>query len=369
MRVASTFSLSGAAVQRASGFTLAQLIGSLSVLAILVSVITPVAIRRIDQAARDAEATSLAALSEAYLQTAIKTKQFVAATNFPQTIAAYLNVPTNNVRINKRGYTRVFMADPNLSINGGGLPYSQTDAGSATLPTGTRFLFIGTAAKALPAITVNTTNFNSIWNAAKNTVPSALSSWGGRGDDLMIERLEVGPQFHKIVLMNIEHAPTTGYYQIENFGTNALAGQTRASAYYIDGTTISFYQNNDLNFRETIREDESFVYQNGKWGRRMTSEEDNSGDFGQLVDRFLQQPVPCDPNVGSTQRAVINAFYDYLWGYSDWAFGDPKASPVVPPFAGSGQPSTPKYPSYTVLYNAQNHMSGNTASFTQNLIQ
>ena len=36
--------------------------------------------------------------------------------------------------------------------------------------------------------------------------------------------------------------------------------------------------------------------------------------------------------------------------------------------AGAGGSSTPNFPSYSVVNNAQTHMSGSTASFTQNLI-
>ena len=123
-----------------------------------------------------------------------------------------------------------------------------------------------------------------------------------------------------------------------------------------------------LDTAETIQADVSFVYQNNRWGRGMGADEDEIGDFGQLVDLFLRQPAPCDADFGATQRAVVNAFYDYLWSYSDWAFGNPGAVPPVPPFSGANTSSSPQYPAYSVVVKAQSHLSG-SQSFTKNLIK
>lgn len=346
-----------------SAFTLPQLIGVLSVMAILVSVIVPVASKRLDEAARDGEAANLAAMSEALEQSILATRTIPTTANFATTIASYLNMEVNAVSTNKRKFARLFMADPAMSM---ALPYAQGVAGASALPTGVRLMLVSSAAKALPA---GMTNFNDIWITPKNSIPGSVTNWGGRGEDFVVERIELGPRFHKVLLMNVDVAPAVGFFAIDN-ATNSVAPASPFSAYYMDGTVLSVFKpdGTTVDFRETIKDDVSFVYQNGKWGRQLSSSDDNSGTFGQLVDRFLRQPVPCDPGAGATQRSVVNAFYDYLWGYADWAFGDPTAVPPIPPFAGAGGSSTPNYPSYSVVNNAQTHMSGSTASFTQNLI-
>jgi hypothetical protein len=307
-------------------------------------------------------------MSEALVQSSLNTRSIPVATNFAAVISAYLNEKTNTIRTNKRGFARVFMADPTLSVGGGGLPFTQTEAGVSTLPTGMRLMIVSTVAKALPA---NMTNFDNIWATPKDSVPSSMSTnWGGRGEDLIVERMELGPQFHKIIIMNVDNSPAVAIYSIDGSATNGVAAHSRFAAYYMDGTIVNMWRADGIiDFRETLRSDTSFVFQNGKWGRQLSSADDGTSDFGQLVDRFLQGPAPCDPGVQATQRAVVNAFYDYLWGYADWAFGDGSAVPAIPPFAGSGLPSTSQYPSYSVIYDAQNHLSGNTASFTENLIE
>jgi hypothetical protein len=306
-------------------------------------------------------------MSEALVQSVLANRTIPTAANFTTGIAGYLNVPANTISTNKRKLARVFMADPAISIKGGGLPYAQGVSGPTNLPTGVRLMIVSSIAKALPA---GMTNFNDIWNTPKNGLPGSLTNWGGRGEDLVVERIELGPRFHKVLLMNVEVAPAVGYFSIDNVLTN-LPAVSRYSAYYLDGTVLSMFlpDGTTVDFRETIKDDVSFVYQNGKWGRQLSSASDNSGTFGQLVDRFLQQPVPCDPGSGATQRSVVNAFYDYLWGYADWAFGDASATPAIPPFAGAGGSGTPNFPSYSVVNDAQTHMSGSTASFTKNLIE
>lgn len=365
----SQFAWSNLQFGRRSAFTLVQVIGVVSVIAILVSVGVPVAAKRIDEAARHGEAANMAAMSEALVQASLTNRTIPTVANFPSTIAGYLNREVSAISTNKRRLARVFMADPAMSINGGGLPYTQGVNGPTNLPTGARLMIVSSIARALPAPTAMT-NFSDIWNTPKNSLPGSLTNWGGRGEDLVVERIELGPQFHKVLLMNVEVAPAVGFFSIDN-ATNSVAAVSQFSAYYMDGTALSLFlpDGTTVDFRETVKEDVSFVYQNGKWGRQLSSADDNSGTFGQLVDRFLQQPVPCDPGSGATQRSVINAFYDYLWGYADWAFGDSTAVPPIPPFAGAGGSGTPNYPSYSVVNDAQTHMSGSTASFTKNLIE
>jgi type II secretory pathway pseudopilin PulG len=349
-------------------FTLLQLIGVLSVFAILASVIIPVGIKRMDQAARDAEESSLAAMAEALVQSSLKSRTIPAVNSLRTVIATYLNEPTNKTGLNKRGLARVFLADPSVSINGGGLPYTQSHVGSSYRPMGVRFLILSTVAVGLPAI--NSTNFDNIWNTAKGTVPTSLSSWAGRGEDLLVERIELGPYFRKVLLMNVDPVPATGIYSIDNATTNGLTGSTPFVAYYLEGTVLNVYRpNGAIDFREVIKEDFSLVYQNEKWRHELGGDSGDSGDFGQLVDRFLQGPCPCDPENGANQRAVVNAIYDYLWGYADWAFGDTSATPAIPPFAGSSSSFTPQYPSYTIVNNAAGHLSGSDSSFTDNLIK
>lgn len=352
------------------GVTLIEMIGVLSLIAIIAAAAVPNITQTMDQAAKDAEKTSLKTLSEGLIQASLKNRQFPTAAAMPQVIAAYLDQQTNAVRINRRRLARVFLTDPNMNLNGRNLltsNYVQSATGSTNLPTNARVMILSTISRALP--TIAPANFDNIWTTADDAVPSTLSTWGGRGEDLLIERIDLTRLFHKIVLMNVDPPPFAGLYSIDTAATASVASMQRISAYYMYGTVLNLHRSNGaLGSAETIQADVSFVYQNNRWGRGLGADEDELGDFGQLVDQFLRQPSPCDPDFGATQRAVVNAFYDYLWSYSDWAFGNPNAVPPVPSFAGANTSSSPQYPSYSVVSKAQSHLSG-SQSFTKNLIK
>jgi hypothetical protein len=203
-----------------------------------------------------------------------------------------------------------------------------------------------------------------------------LSSWGGNGEELVVERIELAPSFYKVVLLNLEPPSKPARYSIDNNSVTNVPSGSRIAGYFMAGTVLSFYRSLGTNgtdfvldFPERIQGDVSFVYQNGRWGRNLSVSDRDDGTFGQLVDLFLQQPVPCDADSGATQRAVVDAFYDYLWGYADWAFGNPTALPPVPPFSGANTSSSPQYPAYSVVQTAQVHLSGAQQSFTDNLIK
>ena len=90
-----------------------------------------------------------------------------------------------------------------------------------------------------------------------------MSAWGGRGEDLLIERIDLTRLFHKIVLMNVDPPPFTGYYAFDSAATNAVTSMQRFSRYFMSGTVLNLYRSNvplRLDSAETIQADVSFVY-------------------------------------------------------------------------------------------------------------
>src|SRR5439155_22575942 len=102
---------------------------------------------------------------------------------------------------------------------------------------------LSTIAIALPYSNggINSANFSSIWNAANYTKPSFLSSWTGKGDDLVIQRINLDPLFHHLILTTRDTSTAAGYsvnsssrYSVPNT-TNGL------DSYYLDGTAIGLW--------------------------------------------------------------------------------------------------------------------------------
>lgn len=350
------------------GFTLIEFIGVLAILAIAAAIITPSIVRRIDEAARTRERSDAATIKDALRQSVLRNRTVPAYGTMPTAAAADLVLPLASITNTPRRTARAFVVDPALTL-GTGLPYTQGAAGLAAPPTNARMVLVSSVGRPLPiagGVSGSAADFNALWNAAKDSVPggSAWSTWTGRGEDLVIERLDFGKLFHKIVLVNAD-VSGPGQYSIDNFGMANVPGLSRVVTYLLKGTPVSLYRpDTALDVREIVREDASYVYQNRRWGRRLSEYEDVIDTFGSWVDEFLKPPAPTDPKFAATQRAVVDAFYNYLWGYGVWAFGDPNAVPLVPPFAGSAANNTPQYPSYTVVYDSQAIM----ATFTDNLI-
>ena len=168
----------------ASGFTMIEMIGVLAVIAILASVITPNALRSLDQVAVTAEVQTLHTLGEQvknYLRT-----QGVAPTplNWTTAVGSYADISPLDIATNKRQMARVYLTDP------------------ATVPT-QRVIMLSSmrTGLALPtSANINTAvRFQDIWQTADRSLPTALS-WGGwaawsavanSGDFLVIERVNL----------------------------------------------------------------------------------------------------------------------------------------------------------------------------------
>jgi type II secretory pathway pseudopilin PulG len=364
-----------------SAFSLIEFIGVLTILALIAAAAGPTFIKRLDYAAKTAEKAALTSFTNALVTGCLANNVIPAATNMHLTVAQVLNCNSSQVLANSRGFTRLFISDPDLSISGAGLPYTQGSAGASTPPSSARVVIISTISKALPTtITPNTAQFAEIWNAPADTIPSALSSWGGRGEDLQIERVNFAPLFFKLLLKNVDSGtnaiPNRGYYALQDYGIVYVQPTNAFSAYYLDGTMLALYRSDgtSADTREILHGDISFLYQKHKWSRRLDGSDDVIGIFGELATEFIKPPAPPDPEFGSTQQAVLNLLYSFLTAYGNWAYGDTSSvtnksgtviSPSVPTYAGGGSGSGGNYPGWSVLSEAQDKLD----KFTVNLIK
>jgi prepilin-type N-terminal cleavage/methylation domain-containing protein len=363
-------------------FSLIELIGVMAILAVLAAAAGPTFIKRIDYAAKTEEKKTLTTLTNALVAGCLANKQITNAANMPYVIAQVLNCSLAQVTVNARGFTRLIITDPALSISGAGLPYAQGTAGASTPPSNGRAVIVSTIAKALPAITPDAAEFAEIWNTAADAIPSVLSSWGGRGEDLIIERVNFAPMFCKLLLKNVDPSPDAipnrGYYSLQDYGIVYVGPTNQFSAYYMDGTLLTLYRSGgayaDRDTREILHADISFLYQKHKWSRRLEGSDEVIGTFGELASDFVKPPAPVDPEFGATQQSVLNLLYGFLTAYGNWAYGDTSTvtnksgaviSPSVPPYAGGGSGSGGNYPGWAVLDEARVNLN----NFTVNLIK
>ena len=156
----------------------------MSVLALLAAAIMPNVIRKIDRATWQRETSDLSAMANGLVQTILRDKQVPSQANIPVAAAKYLDLATTQVQTTPRNFSRVFLLDPNLNINGivpGSLPYSQGSSGSSSVPANARVMIISTIAQ--PAVAANVSDFNTIWNTNPPQGSVVGITGGQRADD------------------------------------------------------------------------------------------------------------------------------------------------------------------------------------------
>jgi prepilin-type N-terminal cleavage/methylation domain-containing protein len=343
------------------GFTLIEFIGVMAVVAIMAAMVTPTFIKRIDHAAWTREKSDLEAMKDALVTDILRTRSIPSQTTWAQAIGREIELPISSITTTPRRLGRVVAFDQNGWFGTVTLPYVQGTTGLSSRPTSARLMIISTiAGPALP--TPLATEFDNCWNTLEGQKPSTWAVWQGQGDDLRFQRIDLSQMFHKLILMNRDPDVVAPFSLIEtNAATRVLASGSQTVEYLLEGTVINFYMPSGvLQAKEILYQDESFVFENGRWGRRMTVPEDDVGEFGQWAAAFLEAPAPPSPDFAATQQA----FYSYLWGYADWAAGDTNVVPLIPPFHGINTSASPQYPAYSVVYTAQ----VNLANFIKNLI-
>jgi hypothetical protein len=247
-------------------------------------------------------------------------------------------MPASRITNTARATQRLFLMDPPSLASSG---YAQTGAGTTSLQTNARALIAST----LTAGSSVSGSFATLWNTSDS-------------DDLHIKRLDLGSLFHKLHLHNIDSA--NGWYSIDTNAASFVSGSgSNLNVYVLDGTAVNLYMTNSsmLQLRVIMTEDDSFIYQRGRWSRDLTAPQidPSIGPYGDLVSQFLAAGLPPQPQNGATPQGVIESFYTYMVDYIIWSNGDPAHG--ITNWQGGGLNSGPSYPYFKVLNAAQGQLN------------
>lgn len=348
---------------RSNAFSLVEMIGVLAILAILAAALMPVVIRQVDRAAWTQETINLAAISNALVLQAVRCNNIPSQATWAQAAANWLTLPLSNITTTPRGYSRAYLIDPALQIGGGGLPYTQTAAGT-TCPANARVMVISTIARALPVASGTTNTFSDIWNTPDGVNPASWAAWPGNGADVLIQRINLQPLFHRLILFDRDTTTNAALsFAIDGVTTNAPS--LHWDSYYLDGSLLGLYTNSappSLLLTEVINRDLGLVFDNNVWGDQIGPGSPSAASLtlDQLAYAFITSPYPPVTKKGDNTIGVADALLAYMNAYSSWAN-------MSPCFSYSGNGNNGKVVEYQLM-NTVVSCFGGSAFGTCNLV-
>jgi hypothetical protein len=309
------------------------MVGVLTIISLLAAAVISQMIRRIDRAAWEKEKLDQQAMADAYTRYILRNKSITNYPGIPGAIAKQMAWPLSGITQTPRGWNRVFLVDPNFTI-GGGKSYTQGTNGTAQ-PANARIMILSSIAGNLPVSVVSSDNnadFQAIWDTADGAKPatSTWTTWNGKGEDLLIKKLNLEPLFYQLLLCNNDS--TAAIFSIDS--TNNLITLQRGSpctnSYYLDGTVLGLYDcKGGLLTQYLLQRSIGFVFESCAWRGQIqgsgietnnTSISAMATNFVNTASLFYSKPTnPAASSQGASQTSVLVAMYTFMFDYVFWA--------------------------------------------------
>jgi len=319
-------------------FTLIEMVGVLTIMVILAVALLPALIKSTDQLVANQEAATLQFFNNA-LHRSIQRNGYVpgttGTTNWAYTLATELGMNVSDVATNVRHQPRFFLVDPNLNIDGHGLPYVQDANGATNVPVNPRVIILSSLGVPFTASMVSgvpsAADFNNLWNAADGQLPSAsvslLNGWKGAGSDLAVKRINLSPDFVHLVLYYYG-STRPAYYTIEtNAAPTPVTGAAGLDAYLIKSSILDLFSSTNLDSRQILNSDGSFVFYADAWRSLLAASDGGNlgtnglsvtSSFYALASSFLASPSATNA-LNAQPSIILSNFVGYMSNYNQWA--------------------------------------------------
>lgn len=329
-------------LQRGGGLhamSLVELIGVLAILGVLVAVLVPSAIRILDRLASEKETAVLSSLGEAFRNGILRTRQIPIADSWASNIAAEAGMDLTAIAQTPRRTQRAILFDTGGWLTTG-LPYRQTNGAPPGLidrPARARMMLVSSLGAPLPVSLNNSdplmtaSEFDQLWNAPDSSILATTiwSGWGGRSDDLKVQRVDLAPLFVNVVLSTYT-GTNLGLYKVDNSDYFTAPKSNGVAAYFLKGTVLQLYASapgRTLQHTEVLDHDTSYVYENGVWRSSILGAVATGiGDVSGIVEAFLK--APGNINAGHTnpakiqQEIIVTNFIAFMSNYNRWEDGN-----------------------------------------------
>ncbi len=331
-------------------FSLLELVGVLAIIAILASLLVPAVIRRVDRAAWVKETADLGAIGNALTLQILRSNNIPDQNGWAQAAASWVVRPVGQVTANPRRFGRYYLIDPNFSLPGFTLPYTQgNNRGLTGRPSNARLMIVSTIASAnAPVASGPWANLHDVWNTPQYAKPASWTGFPGTGEDICIQRLNLESLFHQLVLVNRDRV---GAASFAINSTNATLLTTNIwNNWYLDGSVVSLCNSNGVPVaRYVLKRSTSFVFENGAWlgqlGGGPTTTNLAEGFSASAVNFFnslWNADTGSQGGKGSTQSAVLSALCNFMLDYTMWAN-------TTPPFNAHGVSPIGQVPMFQIL--------------------
>lgn len=301
------------------GFSLIEMMGVMALMAILAAITAENLVTTMKVAARREEDAAMDRFSGAVERMVRRTRMVPANSDLPVALADELGVAVSQVAMNKAGFQRRLVWDPDFRLGPttNSVPsYVQDSAGSVPLAN-PRLLIVSCLAGQLPSIS-SVAEFGEVWATPLGGVPASWSAMAGLGADLFIERVGLNSVFRRVVFNNVD--PSLNAVYTVDGGTNVTIATTSAvETWLVADTPIVFFTGGGEQGREILDEDTSYIYEAGRWNRALDFGRRPAlaaGSFGDLCQRFVNAGV--GGNAGTFRanpEAVLEEFHTFLRYY------------------------------------------------------
>jgi len=317
------------------GFTAIELVGVMAVLAILAAMLVPPMIKRIDQAAWTKERADLQTMASSFTQSILRNRTITNYAGMATAIAREMSLPVSAITTTTRGRARAFLVDQNLRIDGATLPYSQSSTGAASVVSA-RAIIVSSTGQALPVSSsdgLSDAEFEAIWDTSDGAKPTTATwnSWAN-GDDLLIQKLDLKPLFHQLILIDHDDA-NAALFSIDRTNIMTVPGGGAGwNKWYLDGT-VAILRNPAglIQTKYLMKRNIGFVFEAGAWGGLVLG--GNTTDpladfFAQKAYQFYTSALnPAPNNGGASQFSVLVLMYSFMFDFTLWANECPHFDP------------------------------------------